>query len=188
MKKELTLKGFIFSIILSIAIFLSILFGMGIMKSCSSQSDQLDSLSNRIKIERVIMRDTIFKYDTIKERARIVYVAKRDTLWKYSPDAVDSVFNQTFPRDSLDSTDYSTGFTQLRKAVDSDNRRIRDSISNAASEVQVKTCTTTVSKIIEQVDSTKKVLASESKITWKMLGVAVIVTATLSFIAGLAAN
>lgn len=157
-------------------------------KSCSNTSDQLDELSNKIKVERVIMHDTIIKYDTIKTKAKIVYVAKRDTLWKYAPDAVDSVFNKTFPRDSLDTTSYSTGYTQLRKAIDANNRSTRDSILNDASEVQVKTCTTTVTRIIDQVDSTKKVILSESKISWKTLGISVIATAILAFVGGLAAN
>jgi hypothetical protein len=188
MKTDLTLKGFIFSVILCLVLIASIVFGTSAIKSCSNTSDQLDELSNKIKVERVIMHDTIIKYDTIKTKAKIVYVAKRDTLWKYAPDAVDSVFNKTFPRDSLDTTSYSTGYTQLRKAIDANNRSTRDSILNEASEVQVKTCTTTVTRIIDQVDSTKKVIQSEGKISWKTLSITVIATAILAFVGGLAAN
>lgn len=188
MKTELTLKGFLISLLLCIVLVNSLVFGISSIKSCSNPSAQLDSLSNRVKVEREIMHDTIVKYDTIKTKAKIIYVAKRDTLWKYAPDAVDSVFNVTFPRDSLDTTSYSTGYTQLRKAIDANNRSVRDSILNEASEVQVKTCTTTVTRIIDQVDSTKKVIQSESKITWKTLSITVIATAILAFVGGLAAN
>lgn len=188
MKTDLTLKGFLFSLLLCLGILVTVVFGVSSIRSCSNPSDQLDSLSNKVKIEREIMHDTIIKYDTIKTKAKIVYVSKRDTLWKYPPDVVDSVFNATFPRDSLDTTNYSTGYTQLRKAIDANNRSERDSILSEASEAQVKTCTTTVTRIVDQVDSTKNAIKTESKITWKTLSIVAVVCAVLGLFGGLAAN
>jgi len=188
MKTDLTLKGFLFSLLLCLGILGAVVFGVSSIRSCNNPSDQLDSLSNNVKIEREIMHDTIIKYDTIKAKAKIVYVSKRDTLWKYPPDVVDSVFNTTFPRDSLDTTNYSTGYTQLRKAIDANNRSERDSILSEASEAQIKTCTTTVTRIVDQVDSTKNAIKAESKITWKTLSIVAVVCTVLGLFGGLAAN
>lgn len=134
------------------------------------------------------MRDTIVKYDTIKLKADVVYRTKTITLWKLAPSEVDDVFNVVYPRDSLDTTNYSSGYTQLRKAVDTYNKSVRDSIKEQASVEQVKTCTTTVTKIVNQIDTVKEISKEPSKTDWKTLGAVTLISIILGFVGGFAAN
>jgi len=158
-------------------------------KSCTTDNSKLlDTLSAKAHTEQQIMRDTIVKYDTIKLKADVVYRTKTITLWKLAPSEVDDVFNVVYPRDSLDTTNYSSGYTQLRKAVDTYNKSVRDSIKEQASVEQVKTCTTTVTKIVNQIDTVKEISKEPSKTDWKTLGVVTLISIILGFVGGFAAN
>lgn len=158
-------------------------------KSCTPDNSKLlDTLSAKAHAEQQIMRDTIVKYDTIKLKADVVYRTKTITLWKLAPSEVDDVFNVVYPRDSLDTTNYSSGYTQLRKAVDTYNKSVRDSIKEQAAVEQVKTCTTTVTKIVNQIDTVKEISKEPSKTDWKTLGVVTLISIILGFVGGFAAN
>lgn len=154
------------------------------MSKCSNSNVPLDSLSKKAHIEQQIMRDTIVKYDTIKMKADVVYRTKHDTLWKLPPSDVDSIFNVTFPRDTLDSTSYSTGYTQLRKAVDAHNKSERDSTKVEATVEQVKACTTTVTNLVKQIDTVK----IDTKPDYKTIGLTGVLLLFIGFVGGVFAN
>jgi soluble cytochrome b562 len=122
----------------------------------------MDDLSKNTHTEQVILRDTLKVHDTLIAKAKNIYITKHDTLFKEAPKVVDAKFDSTFPRDSGDTSGYSHGFTQLRKAIDANDRATRDSIIVAERAAQVKACTTTVEKIVEKVDVAKKEIKPES--------------------------
>lgn len=168
-----------------IAIIMLLIGFMGFqgIKGCKSDTSALDSLSAIAHREQNVMRDTIIKYDTVKSKAEIVYRTKHDTLWKAKPDTVDAMFNIVFPRDTLDSTEYITGYTQLRKAIDVKNKSDRDSIKESASTQQIKACTTTVTKIVNQIDTVKDTLKINSeKIGWMTIASGVIIGVVSLFV------
>jgi len=179
MREELTRWG-----IVALFVVLFSLFTFGPLKSCSGASQAIDTISKTAHAEQSKVRDTVIKYDTIKEKAEIRYRTKHDTLWRTSPDSVDTMFNKTFERDSIDTTKYTTGYTQLRKALDANNQRIRDSIKYEASSRVVATCTSAVATIVKEVDTQKVIITQyEEKIGWKQITVGVIL-ATIAFVWG----
>lgn len=179
MREELTRWG-----IVTLFVFIFSLFTFGPLKSCRSTSEALDTLSKTAHAEQSKVRDTVVKYDTIREKAEIRYRTKHDTLWRTSPDSVDTLFNKTFPRDSVDTTNYEAGYTQLRKALDANNQRIRDSIKDAASTRVIATCTSSVAKIVKEIDTQKVIVKEyEEKIGWKQVTVGVVL-AVIAFVWG----
>jgi hypothetical protein len=181
MKTQLTIGGLISLVVVILGIFLF----QGV-NSCSNNNKVIDTLAAKAHTEQIVMRDTITKYDTIKQKAEIVYKTKHDTLWKMKPDSIDTVFNKTFPRDTLDSSGYLAGYTQLRKAIDANNRSIRDSTKETASVAQVAVCTTTVTKIVNQIDTAKTQIKSYNA-GWQTIAAGVLVAA-LSLFVGFAAR
>lgn len=157
-------------------------------RSCSRNTGIIDTLSSKVHTEQQIMRDTVWKYDTVKLKADVIYKTKHDTLWTLKPSDVDSMFNVVYPRDSVDTTNYSTGYTQLRKAIDTHNKSIRDSIKEQASVEQVKACTTTVTKIVNQIDTAKTTIQEPSKTNWKSIGIIAIISLLLGGLGGFAAH
>ena len=172
-----------------IFILVAILVFQGVHGCTANNVSALDTLSNKAHSEQTVMKDTILKYDTIKQKADVIYRTKHDTLWAESSNAVDSDFNVVFPRDTADTTTYIAGYTQLRKAIDANNRSLRDSIKNSASVAQVSTCTTTVTKIVNQIDTVKDSIKLKNKSTnWTAVGITGAIIVILSFFAGHSLN
>lgn len=156
MKKEFyETLGFICAILIVLGIASYFMDGKGNKKV-------MDDLSKTAHTEQSRVRDTIKVHDTLIQKAKAIYITKHDTLFKEAPKVVDAKFDSTFPRDSSDTTSFSHGYTQLRKAIDANDRAIRDSTILVERVAQVKTCTTAVSNVVDKVDVAKKEIKPES--------------------------
>ena len=161
--KHDTIIGFLFAIMLALALTL----GYFIINK-PVQSNPVDPLAKSAHTELAKIHDTIRIYDTIKLKAETKYIKTHDTLWKMAPSSVDSLFNKVYVRDSLDSTHYGTGFTQLRKAIDMNSKFERDSIQKIALEQQIKTCTTGVVRIVKEIDTLRETIKIEEPRNWTL--------------------
>lgn len=141
--------------------------------------DSESKLGASVKIEKQIIYDTIIKYDTIKIKTKNEYKAKRQVLITSTPKQVDSIFNQTFPIDSGDTSNYTVGYTQFKKAIDSEYKRNRDSVILIALTKQLESCTTGVNTIVDIVDSSEK---SKAKNDYTRLALVAVVSAIIAFL------
>lgn len=185
MKTNILIAGLI-----SVIVLLAVLLGSSGLNSCSAGKNYGDTLSNAAHSAQNVIRDTITKYDTIKLKADIRYVKVHDTLWQKTPVEVDSIFNVTYPRDTADTTKFATGYTQLRKAIDEHNLRIRDSVKESATVAQVKTCTTQVSAVVDKIDDVKKEIepVKEPFLTPIKVTIGALIIAFIAFVGGSASN
>ena len=139
-----------------VAILTAIIVFLLFFKPDTRKETTLDRVGKATEINVVKVHDTIRKYDTIELKADTKYVTIHDTLWRTSAVKIDSMFDSTFPRDTGDTSKFTNGYTQLRKALDANEARKRDSTKLTAKKEVVKTCTTAVSDIAKAVDTAKQ--------------------------------
>jgi len=125
----------------------------------------IQSKAAEIKGDIQVMHDTLWKHDTIKIKADTQYEVLRETLWVASDEVVDSIFDVTFEKDSIDTTVYTAGISQFRKAIDVNLKFKRDSTKLAATEAQVRACTTTVKKVEDKIDTIVKIKTETSYVS-----------------------
>lgn len=133
--------------------------------STQGNLDKVNVAYAEIKKIATKTRDTIIKIDTLKLKADTKYKKIHDTLYLVSDAEVDSIFDVTFERDSLDTSNYSAGVSQYRKAIDAQLKFIRDSTKLAATTKQVTVCTTAVSDIGKKVDTIVKIKTETSYVS-----------------------
>lgn len=183
-------KNYIFGGIVAIVLIVLGMFSLQGIKSCSGGKNYGNTISTEVHSAQNKIHDTIRKYDTIKQKAEVRYKTQHDTLWVMPPINIDSLFDKTYPRDSADTTNFYNGYTQLRKAVDEHNKRIRDSIKETASVAQVKTCTTVVSDVVKKVDSVVPKIepTPDPVLTPTRVTIGALLIAFIAFVSGSLAN